>query len=549
MNRTDVLLEKLDTFRNDRLEARQAVIDQMIQESMKEWEYIDACIKYDREPTDVIQEGLVRDIKLNARSLVTRIRALLKRNITILKTLFSHVKDVTSGFAGRFHKNGAKKSASQIAYEALGSKLDPNKKLAESGARVKVPYEGDIKQDEIALINSNVLIKEFNDDNDFEIDLLGVNFVKGESGKMRAINDKNGGVKSLASLFVYTNAMIYFVKNPSEMEKLCDLITEGFKIINKESDVEPKEYCSQVKHLVDKAQSKINGVAAGKKLTMKELTEFQSKINKLEERLDFAQNGNNSLTGVDPGVIKSLNDLMYVTENVQFGLNSISNAIQKVHLIDLKFMNSITDRDALSKFVYGCIQNGIPPKFIAYNTWLIANESIRGSATKYKPVGGQTRVVFFPNDNKKEILKIAISGIGVTSNKNEIRFADFLKRSKEEDMIKCSALVTKTYHEDAILAMERVVDRVGKHPDLQILNEMKNKYKDFTVRHPELKLVVTDFNDGNVMWSSDKDCWVCIDYGLGRRNTKNQEKIDKAADKAVETHAKAMNKKKDEEED
>ena len=544
MNNTELLLEYVDQINSDRLESEQQVINDMIQESFKEWEYLDHCIKYNKEPTDLIQEGLVKNVKLSARSMFTRIRALLKRNITIFKTLFSHVKDVTSGFKGRFHKDGAKKSASQIAYEALGSKLDPNKKLAESGARVKVPYEGDIKQDEIALINSNILIKEFNDDNDFEIDLLGVNFVKGESNKMRAVDDKGSGVKSLASLFVYTNAMVYFIKNEDKMDELCDLITEGFKIINNEGQMAADEYGKAVRHLVDKAQNKLNGVNASKKLTMKELTAFQSKINNLEERLDFAQNGNNELKDVDPIVIKSLNDLMYVTENIQFGLNSISNAIQKVHLIDLKFMNSITDREALSKFVYGCIQNGIPPKFIAYNTWLIANESIRGSSAKYKPVGGQTRVVFFPNDNKKEILKIAISGIGVTSNKNEIRFAEFLKRSKEDDIIKCSALVTKTYYEDAILAMERVVDNVGKHPDLQILTEMKNKYKDFTARHPELKLVVTDFNDGNVMWSSDKDCWVCIDYGLGRRNSESQDKINKKADKAKDQRDKDIEKHK-----
>jgi hypothetical protein len=241
------------------------------------------------------------------------------------------------------------------------------------------------------------------------------------------------------------------------------------------------------------------------------------------------QNGNTKIDNVDKSVIQSLNDLVHMMEIIQLGLNSLTNAIQKVHLIDLKFMNSISDRDALSKFAYDCIVNGIPPKFIAYNAWLISSENLRGSSPKYKPVGGQTRCVFFPNDNKNEILKIATSGLGITSNKNEIRFSDFIKKSNEQDMIDISALVTNSYAENAILSMERIVDRVGKHPDLMTLQTMKSQYKQFTARHPELRLVVSDFNDGNVMWSSDKNRWVCIDYGLGKRNKESDEMLEKKA--------------------
>ena len=541
----DYILEQVQEMRESELETRQHILEYMVMENMKEWEYLDHCIKYKKDPV-LVQEGLLKKVHVGIkdtaggiRSIITRLRALTRRNIVVLKTLFSHVQDVSAGFSGKFRKSGAKKSASQIAHENLRGKLDPDKKLAESQARVKVPYEGKIKQDEIELINSVLLIKEFNDDDSFEVDLMGVNYVKNDRGKARAVSDKGEGVKSLASLFVYTNSMIYFIKHPEDLEELCDLITEGFKMTNGEQEISPAEYAKKVNRLTSKADNGVNGIAAGsKRLTMKELTQFQSKLNKLEERLDFAQNGNVKLNDVDPLIISSLNNLVGITERFQFGLTSLSNAMQKVHLIDLKFMNSITDRDTLSKFVYDCIQNGIPPKYIAYNTWLIANESIRGSASRYKPVGGQTRCVFFPNDNKKEILKIATSGIGITSNKNEIRFAEFLKRSKEQDMIDISALVTNTYAEDAILAMERVVDRVGKHPDLAILNEIKGKYRAFTERHPELRLVISDFNDGNVMWSSDKDRWVCIDYGLGKRDASNQTKIDKRASRAITKYKK-----------
>jgi hypothetical protein len=103
-------------------------------------------------------------------------------------------------------------------------------------------------------------------------------------------------------------------------------------------------------------------------------------------------------------------------------------------------------------------------------------------------------------------------------------------------MIDISAMVTHSYAEDAILSMERVVDRVGKHPDLVTLKSVKSKYQDFTKRHPELRLTVSDFNDGNVMWSSDKEMWVCIDYGLGKRNTSKQDVLERKSKKYADEY-------------
>jgi len=534
----DLIMEKVDELEETKLRSQQKILEQMVMESYKEWEYLDLCIKHHREPVDILyQEGIgkaLSTVKRKSGNLFMRLRSLSKRNITVIKTLLGHVKDVMQGMSGKFRKSGAKKSASAIAHEALRKKLDPNKKLAESEARVKLPFKGKETQSEIELINSAYLIEEFNDDDSFMIDLMGVNYVKDDKGKAHAIADKGEGVKATASLFVYTNALIFFVKNPSEMDEFVELIVQGFKFVNNNGDLDPMDYHKKVRTLMKKADAKTNALRdlSHTKMTMKELTAFQSRVNKLEEMLDFTQNGNNNLDDVDSRVIDSLNNLVSITEHIQFGLTSLTNAMQNVHLIDLKYMNSIDDRDVLSKFVYECVQNGIPPKYIAYNTWLIANEQIRGSAATYKPVAGQTRCIFFPIDNKKEILKIAISGIGITSNKNEIRFAEFLKRSKEQEMIDISAMITNSYYEDAIVAMERVVDRVGKHPDLLILNEIKQKYADFTKRHPELRLVISDFNDGNVMWSSDKNRWVCIDYGLGKRNSATQEKLDKQSKKS-----------------
>ena len=373
MTLQDIIMEHLEEQAWMEREARQQVIQEMIVECLRESDYLDLCLKYDKTP--VIQEGVGTHIKHgisdtigNVRSVVTRIRA--------------HASDVIGGMKGRFRKSGAKKSASQIAHENLRKKLDPDKKIAESEARVKVPYEGDVKQDEIALINSAILIKEFDDDDNFEIDTMGVNYVKTDRNKTRALSDKGEGVKSLASVMLYTNSMIYFVKHREELDTLYELINEGFKIVNGEANMTAAEYSSKVNSLAKHAHMKLNAVGnGGIKMSMRELREFQQKLNSLAERLDFAQNGNTNMNDVDKTVIQSLNSLVNLIEFIQFGLTSLTNAIQKVHLIDLKYMNSIDDRNTLSKFVYDCIQNGIPPKFIAYNTWLIASENIRGSAS------------------------------------------------------------------------------------------------------------------------------------------------------------------------
>ena len=56
MNNTELLLEYVDQINSDRLETEQEVINNMIQESFKEWEYLDHCIKYNKEPTEFLQE-------------------------------------------------------------------------------------------------------------------------------------------------------------------------------------------------------------------------------------------------------------------------------------------------------------------------------------------------------------------------------------------------------------------------------------------------------------------------------------------------------------
>jgi hypothetical protein len=49
--------------------------------------------------------------------------------------------------------------------------------------------------------------------------------------------------------------------------------------------------------------------------------------------------------------------------------------------------------------------------------------------------------------------------------------------------------------------------------------------------------VVKDINDGNIMWSSDRECWVCIDYGIGQRDDTDPDKMKKTAEEKASEYA------------
>jgi hypothetical protein len=44
------------------------------------------------------------------------------------------------------------------------------------------------------------------------------------------------------------------------------------------------------------------------------------------------------------------------------------------------------------------------------------------------------------------------------------------------------------------------------------------------------------------MWSSDRNCWVCIDYGCGQRDNSSDEKMKERAEKKQEEYKKKTGK-------
>jgi len=514
---TDYILEDLDFQRWD---ATSHVLESLTMEYAKET----TRFQYELQEYEnqLITEGATAapsNIRLTGHNIISRLFQLIRKFCQLMKNWLKHGKDIIGGILSKMHKNGAKKSASAIAYEQLRKRMDPNKSVKEATARVRLPFGGSESEHTIVLQNSAFLVTEFVNDQEFEIGLFsGLEYMKDSDGRSVGMPYKGDGVRPLESVIHEGIRTLAMIKYPDVMERLNIVVKIASEFANGNISTNQEGFRKQSKWVRTHMEHPFNVFKAGKtKLSLKELTEFQARISELSKILDDVQNINNELSGLEKSTIEEMNKLVKLLERVQFGMVTFTNLLQKVHLIDLKFMNSIGDRDQLSRFVDSMISNGIPPKFVAYNSWLIAKETIRGDDAEYSPKGGQSRVVFFPTDNKDECLKVATSGIGITSNRNEHRFSNAVKQLGDAEFKKKVACVNHAYYNDAIIAMERAVDKVGKHPDVKTMMLVKKEFKDFVEGHPELHVQITDFNDGNIMWSSDRNCWVCIDYGFSNR--------------------------------
>lgn len=470
-----------------------------------------------------------------------RIWQLLKKTSKATSGITDHVINLLQGV---FHVHKKNKSGSTKTPNAIASEIVPDsslpKEMQEAEKNLKTPFKGD---ENIALTATPLFIKEISEDESLYIGLVGVNYTKNEKGDLKHVSNSNGISGLEDNTIIYKN-MCYYIKHPEALENLEKIVEKATSIIDSENNINEEELRDDIERTIKRSHMFGRDFnAGGTKITMKELVKFSSKINQLTNAMDKFQNANNSIKHLSGDTIRSLNALVRELETTQHGLNGLSNEVGKVYMIKAQYVNSIKDKNNLAKFVEDCIDAGVPPKFIAYNTWLIANEEIRGDKTDFKKVPmGQTRMVFFPKD-KKIITKIAFSGRGLTSNKNEVRMSEFIERSGEEDIAKMCAKITGKYgKDDAVIDMERIVDRSSKHPNPKLLKAVKDTLKDFTARHPELRLVVTDINDGNIMWSSDRRCWVCIDYGLGQRDSTKEEKLQERANQKQDEYKKQTGK-------
>ena len=249
-----------------------------------------------------------------------------------------------------------------------------------------------------------------------------------------------------------------------------------------------------------------------------QLTAVQAWASKLLTDMEAFTSTDVDIQDLDSETIKSLNMVVRLLMRIQISLNYISSAFNNMHIIDASFYKSIKSLDLLDEFVGKCIESGVPPKYVAYNAWLISDECIRGSG-EYKPIFGHARATLFP-PNQKIVLKIALSGLGTVSNETESRFTKIFVDMDRIDLI---APVIKDFKNNAIVAMERVNGNFDLSS--KVLKEYTKKANDALTEYQKrtgqkLNIKVGSQHIGNVAFDNKYKVYRSIDYGVHYRESK-----------------------------
>lgn len=311
---------------------------------------------------------------------------------------------------------------------------------------------------------------------------------------------------------------LHLMTHDDARNKITELVTLALKVMKDRKPEDIKELKKSEKvALLFKGMASLESMTY--KIPISQITAVQAWASKMLESMEAFTSTNVSLSELDTATVKSLNDIVRILMRIQISLNFISTALNEdsMMLIDKRFYKSIKSLDLLDEFVGKCIQSGVPPKYVAYNAWLISDECIRGTG-EYKPIFGHARATLFP-PNKKIVLKIGLSGLGTVSNETESRFSKIFEDMDRVDLI---APVIKDFKNNAIIAMERV-DGNFDLSKTELTNYAKTAskaledYQEKTGKKLNIKLSVASQHIGNVAFDYKYNVYRSIDYGVHYR--------------------------------
>lgn len=322
----------------------------------------------------------------------------------------------------------------------------------------------------------------------------------------------------------------------THLDLLQDLYSKMSKFINvlnktKESTPELDACHSELEksfEQLDRAKNKVNlGLNPKVDLKVSDMLETQSLISKLtaeSEKLNY--------NDYDPTwyskYINILGNISHKFTKFQMCLNAFSNKLDfDINFIAPQYRGKIKDPSMLAKFVKGCIDKGISPKYLSYNTWLISSKKIKGDTKHFDPIKGQSRFVLFPEDSKI-VYKVAMSGFGIASNNNEYKITNLVKDKPEtKDYF---ALILNNYEDGVVVEQERVVNNLkdsGLSPEVRenSLNALYDKsqstsdieedigviQRDLGIKTP---ISLDDLHSGNKNIDTNRGHIVLIDYGM-----------------------------------
>lgn len=208
-------------------------------------------------------------------------------------------------------------------------------------------------------------------------------------------------------------------------------------------------------------------------------------INSIQERLssidiDAIEDSSNG-----KAYITAFSNISVIMDGIVFGANEVSALIHDWYVCDKRFDSSVSDLKELSQIVQSMIDCGIPSKYVAYNAWFIMDKTLSFdddtfSSDDYMPRWGQTRIVFFPRKYPSSVIKIAMNGFGIKSNKNEVTVYNKYIREAADRFLVPVRNHTPNY---CIIVQERVLPDI---PDTTDIAKFINEYEEFCDTHPNL---------------------------------------------------------------
>lgn len=330
-------------------------------------------------------------------------------------------------------------------------------------------------------------------------------------------NNAEGSIKGVAAALPSHARfdLVFKIVTETNYQHQISKFTED--IINNDSNLSASvlnEFRSFVKN-VENSKVQISGGKIA--FSLEQMMSFQKWLNETFDKISEVGATDNSKYENNKDVINLINEFLEFINNIQMGMNVISNAMKSVYLIDIDYLESIDDINVLGKFVDEMLKAGIPPKFIMFNATLAASKKLKGDADHNKPVCGQTRVIFFPYDTKI-VYKIAISQMGVLSNKAEYDLYKKLKEAGIEELFAATYGGSETY---SVIKGERV--DTSRACTVNDANNMKKKVIEATDKIGLPIGIDHDIHYKNIGYRGDQ--MVVLDYGNNtRRYLQNKEK-------------------------
>lgn len=508
------LLQSIDQINSTVEESEFEVMESMASVYMKHAMILENC---DPETVDeiFIQEGL---FSTNSETSEKK-PGVLKKILNMIKSVLGFIgrlfKKLINFIIGLFRRQS--KTADQIA-EEVG--LEPNEDSSkESKTKTQIKYEefdntgkGSKKTFDIELIKKDVIIK-MGKNRSFHVKECGFGNLKG--------NDKNPNYDFPPGLS--KNPIPVSGMNPQYKTAIACLTDDGIQLFNKFVDDTQKLFDALKRgesdiHLIIRTARQSRRMLTDhidhkmysdvdNEISYDAITALQKKVTELSKTIDDITGSEEIPENSNLG--SNLKEIYMSLLNIQIGLNQLTHDLSFVQNVDKRFAGTAKTPEQVAKFAKLGINSGMTASNLIFNLYLISDASIRGNDIEIK--AGQTRAVFFPDNNPDHVYKFALNGVGLASNRFEEKYTALT--SKYPDLDNFIALITNVYEGGYGVEQERA-EESEKSDRISGINDFLTAWEKWNRENPEVPISPTDVHYDNIGWSKRTNDWVALDYGM-----------------------------------